>query len=287
MSETVDLDLIAAFVAVSETHSFTKAAKRLGTTKATISRAIARLESVVGAELVHRTTRNVSLSGAGSALYERAAQHVTALREIIGTLPDAKESVSGQLRLTAPIDVGVIVLPEVIARFNVRHPGVRVEVHLSNERLDLVEDRFDLAIRAGNAKQTQTTLTVRKLGTFAMAVYASPAYVARRGTPRELYAESHDWAVHSSLKCKTTPKLRSNDLLFLRDVLRNGTHVGVLPSFLGEPYAAMGELVRVPGLTAQEAGLVLLYPSSGQVARKITAFRDVLIETLRARPLPA
>src|SRR5215831_2147300 len=95
-----DYDLLAALVAVAEEASFSKAARRLGVTKGTVSRAIARLEDSVGAELVHRNTHKVALSTAGTALYERTAPHLSALDRAVGTLPERSEQPSGELRIT-------------------------------------------------------------------------------------------------------------------------------------------------------------------------------------------
>ncbi len=292
MNETIELDALALFVAVAETMSFTRAAARLGTTKATVSRSIAKLEALVGAELVHRTTRSVSLSTAGTALYERVAPHVAALRGVATSLPESESLPAGELRITAPFDFGVIVLPEVVARFGLRFPGVRVDVHLTNDLVDLVAGRFDLAIRAASSKLKASSLTVRRLAALSAGTYAAPSYVARRGSPRALGDGDHDWAVHPGLAPvrfpkRFVPRVTSNDLYFLRDLLRAGMHVGVLPTFVAEPLVALGELVRILPVKLHGAGLVLLYPSSGQVAPKITAFRDVLLETLRARPLPS
>src|SRR5262245_51409476 len=97
-----DFGLLGIFVAVAETQSFSGAAKRLGVTKGTVSRGIGRLEEVVGAELLHRTTRHVALSTAGVALYERSARHLVALREAVCKLPEREEQPSGRLRITAP-----------------------------------------------------------------------------------------------------------------------------------------------------------------------------------------
>src|SRR6516162_9126880 len=132
MNETMSLELLTSFIAVAETSSFSAAAERLGTSKATVSRAIARLEEGVGAELVHRTTRRVALSTAGIALYERAAPHLAQLRSAVCSLPELEEAPSGELRITAPIDIGATLLPEVVARFTLRYPAVRVDARLTN-----------------------------------------------------------------------------------------------------------------------------------------------------------
>jgi molybdenum-dependent DNA-binding transcriptional regulator ModE len=123
-------------VAVAETGSFSEAARRLELPKSSVSRGVASLEAWVGAPLLHRTTRHVSLSTAGAALYERAAPLLASLKEAVGTLPEREEGPSGELRLTAPHDMGATFLPEVIARFTAPYPSVRVDCRLTNRNVD-------------------------------------------------------------------------------------------------------------------------------------------------------
>ena len=291
----LEYDLLATFVAVAEQASFSKAARVLQVSKATVSRAIRRLEAVVGAELLHRTTHAVTLSTAGSALYERTAPHLRALKEALGTLPERDEEPAGELRVTAPHDVGTILLPELMAKFMARYPSVRCDLHLSNTMVDLVAERFDLAIRAmPPRKMPDSTLTVRKLGRTGVGVYASPSYVGRRGMPTTLGAAKHEWVVMPSTLSLMfhdipgfAPRMLANDVLAIRGLLLEGLGVGVLPRFVAEPCVLDGTLVRVlPNVPLLDSvGLVLAYPSSGQVPRKVSAFRDFLIEQVRSRRL--
>jgi DNA-binding transcriptional LysR family regulator len=289
MSETVALDLLQAFVAVAETSSFSTAADRLGTSKATISRAIARLEDRVGAELVHRTTRQVALSTAGTALYERVAPHLTALRNSMCSLPELEEAPSGELRITAPIDVGATLLPEVVARFALRYPAVRVDAYITNRMVDLVGEGFDLAIRAAGPKLKDSSMTVRQLAAVEARLFASPTYVARRGQPREVGDAAHDWVLFRKNILEMPlrqARIVCDDFFFLRETLRAGAGIGPLPTFLAEPLVASGELVRaLPSFHTGGGNFVMLYPAVRKVARKVTAFRDVLVETLRLRPI--
>jgi len=287
-----EYDLLAAFVAVAEETSFSKAAKRLGVTKGTVSRAIARLEDVVGAELVHRTTHKVALSTAGTALYERTAPHVAALDRAVGTLPERSEQPSGELRVAAPHDFAAIVLPELIAQFLLRYPGVRVDLRVSNARVDLVAERFDLAIRALVGKQADSTLTVRRLGVGVGGFYASPSYLARRGEPETFGDPQHAWVLLPGMlrllhpPKDFRPRILVDDLLTLRNLVSEGAGIGLLPSFVAERYVAEGRLqaVALPSPLGA-ATLAIVYPSSGQVPRKVIAFRDFVIERLKARPL--
>jgi DNA-binding transcriptional LysR family regulator len=289
----IDYALLAVFVAVADQASFSKAARRLGVGKGTVSRAIARLERLVGVELIHRTTHTVALSTAGIALYERSAPHLAALDQAVTRLPERAEQPSGQLRLTAPHDLGVMLLPELLTQFSLRHPAISFDVRLTNLRVDLVAEGFDLAIRASSAPLKDSTLTVRKLGSTEIRYYAAPSYLARRGEPRELGEPRHEWVIlPAMLRLMRAPRgfrprFASDDFFLIRDLLREGAGIGALPAFVAEPFLGDGTLVpvlagerlRTPG------GYFLLYPSSGQVPRKVTAFRDFLVERLKTRPI--
>ena len=288
---TVDYDGLAIFLAVAEERSFSKAAKRLGIGKGTVSRALASLEDSIGAELIHRTPRAVALSTAGTALYERTAQHVRAVDEAFGRLPERGEQPSGLLRLTAPHDFAISVLPEVLARFALRYPDVSFDTRITNERVDLIAEGFDLAIRMATARLADSTLTVRRIGAGSTSFYAAPSYLARRGRPKTPWTSDHDWIAnrrmleHWKVPAKSV-RHQSDDMTHMRELAREGAGVVFLPDYLATPYVQSGALERVDlaskGLTAQ---ILLLYPSSGQVPRKVTAFRDFLIEYLASSPL--
>jgi DNA-binding transcriptional LysR family regulator len=295
MAATADpLDRLALFVAVADDASFSRAARRLGISKGTMSRAISRLEAELGAELLHRTTHKVALSVAGTALYERVAPHLIELRRALCRLPERTEQPSGELRITAPPDFGVMVLPEVIAQFALRYPQVHLDVRITNEAIDLVAERFDLAIRASTGRQSKSLL-VRRLGAAELRYYASPAYVARRGEPRSIDVSEHDWIRFAPLERKqrrkksAAPRCYSDDFFFIRELLRQGVGVGPLPSYLAEPYVTSGELVAMRnGLRFRSAGAYyLLSPMRRALPRKTAAFRDMLVEHLRVRRLDA
>lgn len=291
MSKTVDYDGLAIFLAVAEERSFSKAAKRLGVGKGTISRAISNLERSIGAELIHRSSRAVALSTAGTALYERTAGHLRAVDDAFGALPERGEQPSGVLRLTAAHDFAIAVLPAVQAQFALRFPEVSFDTRITNARVDLIAEGFDLAIRMAAARVTDAALTIRKLGSAPTSFYAAPSYLARRGRPKTLWAKDHEWIAH--LRMAENWKVPAgqvrhlgDDMIHMRELARAGAGVAFLPEYLAAPYVQAGDLERVDvphkGLTSQ---VVLLYPSSGHVPRKVTAFRDFLIEWLAASPL--
>jgi DNA-binding transcriptional LysR family regulator len=294
MNTTIDLDLVAQFVAVAETLSFSAAATKLRLTKGTVSRAIARLEALLGVELVHRTTRQVALSAAGLALYERTVAPLAALRQAVATLPEADERPSGTLRLTAPVAMGSHPLGAVVAHFVARFPEVQIDVHVTNRAVDLVGEGFDLALRVHVAPPKDSSLVARRLGRSELRFYASPAYVARRGAPREIGDPAHVWIWSSVLDARRlgikppfAPRILTDDAHFVREATRAGAGVGAMPPYLAETALAAGDLVRVLGARqVAGAGIYLVYPSSKNLPRKVTAFRDFLLEWLRAHPLP-
>jgi DNA-binding transcriptional LysR family regulator len=289
------LDLLDLFVAVAETGSFSHAATKLGVTKGTISRGITKLESALGNELVHRTTRKVALSTAGQALLERVAPHLHALRQSVCSLPELEEQPSGVLKITAPTDFGIEVLPGLVAGFALRFPSVSIDAHVTNRVVDLGGEGFDLAIRAVSKPLRDSSMVAKPISPIGAAYYASPSYVARKGAPKVLHDPAHDWVMMrmSNLgpRARGSPigRVNGDEFFFNREVIRAGIGVGLLPVYLGEPWVRRGELVRVlPGAKHRMSGrLVIMYPSARRLARKVSAFRDFVIDELAAHPLMA
>jgi DNA-binding transcriptional LysR family regulator len=290
MIGTADLPLLSIFVAVAETASFSEAARKLGVSKSSVSRGVARLEAAVGAELVHRTTHDVALSTAGAALYERTAPLLVSLGQAVGSLPEREEQPSGDLRITAPNDFGALILADVLTRFSARYPSVRVDVHLTIRLVDLIGEGFDIAIRAAQ-KLKDSSLALRRLSPVEIGVFASPGYLARRGAPRTLGDAEHDWVLHrgvTRLSGLTTvkPRILCDDFFFAREAARAGAGIALLPRFIGEPFVETGDLARVlPGHRLRLGEFVLLYPAARKPPRKVAAFRDFLLESLKAHPI--
>lgn len=291
METQVDLQLLTVFAAVAEHLSFSKGAAKLGVAKGTVSRSIAQLEEILGVELLHRTTHHVSLSTAGAALYERTRGHLTALRSAVVDLPEREEVPSGLLRMTAPPDFGAIVLPSVIAAFSRRFPGVRFDIRLSAQQIDLVKDGYDLAIRVATRPLKDSTLTARRIGKGSGALYAAPSYLARRGRPKQLGDERHTWVLHRAVThlLKMDPESVQfcvDDFLLARDLMRDGVGIGVLPNFVARAYVREGLLEEVPaggaGAMGGELLLMMLYPSRGKTSKKVAAFRDFIVESLHS-----
>ncbi|HXU82740.1 MAG TPA: LysR family transcriptional regulator [Polyangia bacterium] len=294
---TVDLNDLGVFVTVVETASFSRAASRLGLPKSSVSRAIARLEAATKITVLHRTTRKVSLSTAGRALYENVRTQVSSLRQAADDLPELSEEPSGRLRVTAVVDSSEF-FADVVARFVGRHPSVQVELRLTNEFVDLVAEGIDLALRFSTRGLKDSTLNARKLSPASLQIYASPSYIARRGmprTPRDL--DQHEWVVHRSavtvrLEGGTPPttittrgRIECNGFAFLRAALERGCGLGFLDASEAGGRVASGKLVRVlPRWSCPISNLWAVWPGARQPPRKVSAFLDVVIEALGTHP---
>lgn len=288
MSVAIDLALVGAFIEVAEASSFSKAARALGTTTATASRSVARLEESMGTRLFHRTSRKVSLTSAGVALYERTASHFRALKSAAQELPEQQTEPAGVLKLTAPYDLGATILGGLIARFAIRYPKVRIVAEFSSRNVDLGAEGFDVAIRSDHLKVADPSWAVRRLvRKTELNFYASATYLARRGTPRAVAAPDHDWLIAGPLRgLLPVPKsfesrIVANDFLFLREAARVGAGVAMLPAFIARQHVTTGELSRVlPSVRLPVGGLALVYAPSRPVPLKVSAFRDFLLQNI-------
>jgi DNA-binding transcriptional LysR family regulator len=296
----MDLNDVAAFVRVVENSGFAKAARELGVPTSTVSRAVARLEESVGVRLLHRTTRNLSVTSEGHAFHQRVAPLVASLRDATRTLGSGGKEPEGLLRVTAPNDIGSAFLSEEIVRFAERYPLLNVELVLTNRKLNLVSEGLDIAVRAG--KLESSSLVARKIGTLQVELYASPAYAERARLPASLNELARhkivafgardgkiSWELEGprgdesvELSCR----IACDDYGFVRATLVAGGGIGLIPRMIAASEVATGRLVRVlPEYGVSGASLYVIYPSARQVPTKVSVFRDFLAkrcaETMR------
>lgn len=300
----VDLDLLRAFVAVYDAGSFSVAATKLGVPRSTLSRAVATLEDQLAVTLFQRTTRRVAATAAATTLYDRVALHVAAMDASFSDLPDAEEAPSGTLRVTTTADFGAMVLAEAVARFTQRYPRIRVEARLSTTNVDLVKENIDVAIRFASKSLRDSTMVAREIARVASCLYASPQYLARRATPHTpADLREHDLVdfiggrplrlSDGTKRAEIAPsavdvatRVRADSFWFMRETLKAGGGIGQLPSFLADPDVVAGNLVRVlPGWVALAGKVYFVHAPSKRVPPRVTAFRDLLIELLRQRPV--
>jgi DNA-binding transcriptional LysR family regulator len=175
---------VEAFLAVADQGSFTAGSVALSTTPSVLSRAVTRLEARLGNQLLRRTTRRIGLTDAGRLYLEQARSAFTLLDEAEREAQGQEGELKGRVRLSVPTTYGHYRLPPVLARFAQLHPGVRIELNITNRNVDLVAEGFDLAIRLGHLPDSG--LVACKLEDAALCLVASPDYLRRSGTPKTL-----------------------------------------------------------------------------------------------------
>lgn len=273
------------FAAVVDEGSFRGAAERLGIARSSVSRAVATLEDDLGVRLLHRTTRQVQPTAEGASLHARVAPLYVALERAVETLPTAEDTPSGTLRLTTTEDFASVVLAPLIARYVRLHPAVRVETVLTDSIVDLAAERVDIAFRfsmeaiagAGHAK---------RIGALRTGLYASPAYLERRGAPADVDAlQHHDVVGYPALVERFTarqPRIATTTMQLALSLALEGAGISALSSFLAEPAVEEGRLVPVlPTLSGVVGQVWLVLPGPGPWPPRVTAFRD-LVEAFMA-----
>lgn len=293
----MDLNRAAIFVRVVDQGGFTAAARILKLPKSSVSRAVTLLEEDLGVRLLQRSTRKMRLTEAGSAFYDRTSRGIAAMEEAAAAVADMHEGLRGVIRMTAPGDAGVWLLEPLIARFVREHRDVHIEMVLTGRVVDMVDEGFDLAFRAGRLRDT--SLIARKLPRLESALFASAEYLARRGTPKRV-AElaKHDcipfratrgrvtWTLTgprgAEESVEVTGPVSADDFSYVRAAVQSGVGIGLLPSFLSR--SPDGEsLVRVlPEHALRGAPLHLVYPSSRYLTHRVTVFRDFLLQAMNS-----
>ena len=293
---TIDLNRIATFVRVAEAGSFTAAAKLAGLPVSSVSRSIANLEQELGVRLLHRTTRRLSLTDGGQHFFRRMSAVVNEAEEAARAVMGFAGEVRGLVRITSGPDLGQHQLPRILQRIALRHPGLRFELVLTTRIVDLVADGIDLAIRAGMLPDS--SLVARKVRDSALALFAAPAYLERRGRPRTLTdLAQHDCLCYGGRQGKMPWRLRGpaggkpvavkgpivcDDMIFLREAAIAGMGIALVPVEIVAVSVRDGQLVRVLPRYAQAegSGVYVVWPSQKLVPAAVVAARELLIEEL-------
>jgi len=290
------LNHVSAFVRVVQDGSFTAAARALGLPKSSVSRSVAQLEQDLGVRLLHRTTRKLHLTEAGTAFHDRVARALADIDEATTAASDHQQELRGLVRVTAPLDLGVAMLASLVTRFTRRHPGVAIETRLSSRVVDLVAEGFDLGVRAGPLRDE--SLVARRVGGLEFGLYASARYIARRGAPASIAALAEHpavafrtdagtmtWPLSGPSGEETVVEPRglifADDISFLKKALLAGAGIALLPHFLVVREERTKKLVRVlPEQRFTGSMMHVVYPSARYVPQRVVAFRDFLVREL-------
>jgi DNA-binding transcriptional LysR family regulator len=297
MSKLPDFEGLAMFAKVAEEQSFAGAARAMGVSVATVSRAVARLEARLGGRLFNRTSRRLALTDYGHTLAERACKIYADAEEVEDMAREASSRPRGLVKLAAPQSFGARWVAPLLPGFFRRYPDVAVDLYLTDAQTDLIGDGFDAALRI--AVLEDSSLVARLIAPVRRFVAASPAYLARHGRPEH----PHDLGAHPCLTyanrarrdvwrfthretgeaCPITPAgpLRGTSAEALLPTVLEGQAISEFPDFIAAPHFAEGRLE--PILTdwrLPEGGLYFVTPTARARPAKVSALADFLISEL-------
>lgn len=294
-----DLSSLELFVKVVDLGSYTAAAEAFGVSKSHVSRQVSALEDRLGARLLNRTTRTLTLTEAGRMFHDRCT-------DILGQIEDAERAVTslqtnprGELRISAPMTFGVRYLAPVIAEFMERNPELSVDAQLNDRWIDVVEDGFDLAVRIG--KLPDSSLIARRLADVRLFAYASPGYVEKHpeiSKPADL--RDHDCLLYlhggrgpqtweftrgdERASVAVTGPMISNNGEVLIESARKGLGVTFGPDFIAAPSVENGSIVPVLADWYSPGSLWAIYPHRRHVSAKVRTFVEFLAEAFADPP---
>lgn len=286
---------LEVFVTVCTTGSFTRAADHLSITKSAASQHVATLEREMGVQLLHRSTRSLTVTEAGAALLDEGRALLEQAQGLVERTRDRAAQLTGVLRLTSAEDMASWVAP-VIAEYARLHPGVQVEYCPSDRLLDLVAEGMDLSLRT--TARRDSSLRAAHLAVFDVWCVASPAYLQERGTPRRAAdLAAHDWIAFTPIPHAWTLRSREGkEVVRLQRRLSTSSTAGgralaiagagvfAAPRFVLDAEVAAGRLVRLlPAVKLPQVALYAAWPGRHEPPAKTRAF----IELAKARLRPA
>jgi DNA-binding transcriptional LysR family regulator len=287
---------LRAFVKVVELGSFSEAGRQLRLSRSAISKYVAELENDLGVQLLNRTTRHASPTENGQAYFERAVAILADLDAADRSVAHLQSTPRGLLRVNAPMSFGTIKLGPAIADFMARHPELQIQLVLTDEHVDPVQEGLDVTLRI--AELESSSLIARKIVAIERAVCAAPDYLARRGTPAhpgEL--REHDCLTYGYLSTGNQWKLTgpdgdhwvqprwrlcANNAQVLCAAAVNGCGIAILPVFIAAEQLARGALRTIlADYKPPPLALYAVYPPTRHLALKVRLFIDFLVEWIR------
>ena len=293
MNTTIEILELRALTSVVERGSFTAAAEAMETDKAHISRIVSRLEEKLGARLLERSTRRLSVTEVGREFYERASGILLALAETEAAVAQSLGKPTGTLKLTAGPEFGVLCVNGWIAAYLKAYPDVRVEAEFTNRVADIIHEGFDVAIRVGSLQDSE--LSARKLGEIDYAFYASPGYLKGRRAPKAPADLSHHdlimfaprgqpvWQMvkeRQTFKLEAEPRYGVNNNQAAMDMAVAGLGIVMTPTYMAESAVASGALKRIlPDWSRIPVPVHAVFASSRYMTPKVRAFVDLAART--------
>jgi len=292
---------VRAFCAVVEFGTVTAAARQLRETKGSISRRLSRLESRLGATLLARTPRAVTPTEEGTAFYAKASEALRWMDDAAEGARQSQDVLSGHLRVTAPVDVGMDVLPNLVVQFRKLHPQINVELLITDTSLDLAANRIDLALRASIETLPDMGYRASKITDFHIGLYATPAYLAANGNGPDVPSAltEYGWVLSRqspgaaqllltdkrgrSAQVVAHPIIRTSDYASLLRVVLAGGGIGPIPSMIAATSVASGALVPILAEWSVARGTLYAISLGGRDApARVRVFREYVRTALCA-----
>ena len=292
-SGRMDLNELLVFVRVVQAGSIRGAAELLGMPKSTVSRKLIELEERLESRLLQRTTRKLGLTDVGRIYYDHGVRIVAEVENAERAVRSQHETPRGLLRVTAPLNLAL--LGPIISAYLARHPEVRLELSANARVVDLVEENFDVGIRAGSL--ADSSLIAKSLGMFARILVATPTYLKRRGRPKApADLKKHDCLLFGSNATLTltrdtrredislNPRLLVTDWDVLESALKDDLGIAVMPAFMCNKAIRAARLERVlPAWSPPPTPLHIVYPSTRHLSPTVRSFIEFVQERLRNR----
>lgn len=286
----IRIEGIAAFVAVVEAGSVSEAARRLRLSKSVVSERLAELERSLGGSLIRRTTRKLTLTEDGTAFLERARRIVREIEEAAADMAERRGTLSGPLRIAAPVTFGRMHLGPALYPFLAQHPEIALTLDIDDRRVDPVADGYDAVIRHGPIADSR--LVAWKLAPSCRLLTASPGYLERNGTPSSLAElDGHrgvfytnrgvaDWRFQTPegavvLRARLALGINNGDMM--RDAAIAGLGIALLPAFIAGPAIREGRLVEIGvGHRPEPEFIYMAHPEGRNPSAKLRAIADHL-----------
>lgn len=287
-----------SFAAVAAESSFTNGGKRLGLSTKLVSKYVRQLEERLGVQLFNRTTRSVALTEIGQLYYERCLVLIEEFDEVESAVQDRHHRARGRIRMTAPTGFGEQHLPHLLAGFLRQEPDISIDLELTNRRVSLVEEGFDLGLRI--ASLTDSTMIARKLAPMRMVICAAPEYLKRTGRPGHPAAlATHDCIIDTNVRTASNwpflidgtltsvsvkGRFRVNAPRAAAEMARAGQGIALCPLYAVQAYIDTGQLeILFADCEALDFGIYAIYPHNRHLTARVRVLVDYLALQLRQR----
>lgn len=283
---------VSEFVAVAESENFTRAAEQLKLSTAQVSRQVSQLEERLSVKLLYRTTRKVTLTDEGRVFYQHCRAVLDGLQNAEDAVQNLQNKPKGKLKMTASVTYGERVILPLVSKFIKRYPEVSVEVYLTNKRVDVVDESYDLAIRIGELKDSN--LMARKLSKRSSYICASPEYIKNYGEPHSLSELSRHNCLRGTMEhwrftvegkeksIKVSGNIRYNSGYALTQAALEGIGIVQLPDYYTHAYLKQGLLVPVlEHYRIPEEAIWAVYPQNRFLSPKVRALIDYLVDKMQ------